>query len=361
MIRKISIIGALVAALVAMTLFIAPPSASTTNLAEKVSASSVPEKGDVPLPKSLKLGTFSNITQQLKTRESLSHSIRKAQARTDKRKDEAWVDSQYVSVYSSPSYPVATGNYGSPPAYFTACVINIESGGYPSAYNSSSGASGLFGIELPLWLDYGYSWYSITSQYPGGAYTAPSGIQREVFAMIYAAEGDLPWGPYDNCWVNGVGQIAGATPLMTHGSSLHVMALSSAPLHRERDRTIDRAQKAFRWAMRNAKGCPYSWGGASCSPGYDCSGMVMMAYQAVDIYLPHNTQLMVDSGHLVRIKDRNARKGDIVMYFGVGGAYHTGLVAYKTKWMLDAPTWGQNVKLQRIWGDPVFYRVQRRT
>ena len=35
---------------------------------------------------------------------------------------------------------------------------------------------------------------------------------------------------------------------------------------------------ALNWAERNAKGCWYSYGGTSCSRGYDCSGLVMEAF-----------------------------------------------------------------------------------
>jgi hypothetical protein len=35
---------------------------------------------------------------------------------------------------------------------------------------------------------------------------------------------------------------------------------------------------ALNWAEGHATGCWYSYGGSSCSPGYDCSGLVMAAF-----------------------------------------------------------------------------------
>src|SRR5690242_21965066 len=44
---------------------------------------------------------------------------------------------------------------------------------------------------------------------------------------------------------------------------------------------------ALNWAEGNATGCWYSYGGSSCSPGYDCSGLVMEALgHAARVWLP---------------------------------------------------------------------------
>lgn len=86
--------------------------------------------------------------------------------------------------------PVQAGTV--PPASFTACVISRESGGDPTAYNSSSGASGLFGMLLSTWLSTGVG-------YPGGAYTAPASVQYRAFGILYARDGVSPWRPYDGC------------------------------------------------------------------------------------------------------------------------------------------------------------------
>src|SRR6516225_4434398 len=47
---------------------------------------------------------------------------------------------------------------------------------------------------------------------------------------------------------------------------------------------------ALNWAERHATGCWYSYGGSSCSQGYDCSGLVMEAFgHGAAIWLPHST------------------------------------------------------------------------
>ena len=38
-----------------------------------------------------------------------------------------------------------------------------------------------------------------SSAYPGGAQTAPVGVQRAAFAKLYAEAGTSPWAPYDGC------------------------------------------------------------------------------------------------------------------------------------------------------------------
>lgn len=85
----------------------------------------------------------------------------------------------------------------------------------------------------------------------------------------------------------------------------------------------------------------------------------MSAWEYAGIGLPHNTQAMVDSGHLIRIRPGQARKGDIVMFSSGGVAYHAGLVQYKNRWMVDAPHSGAVVRSERIEGSPAFYRVRR--
>lgn len=75
---------------------------------------------------------------------------------------------------------------------FQSCVISRESGGDPTAYNSSSGASGLYGMLLSTWDSLGVG-------YPGGASTAPVSVQNRAFEILYARSGTAPWAPYDGC------------------------------------------------------------------------------------------------------------------------------------------------------------------
>ena len=75
---------------------------------------------------------------------------------------------------------------------FEQCVEMRESGDDPTAYNASSGASGLFGFLLSTWDSLGLG-------YPGGAYTAPASVQQQGFRIEYTRAGTSPWRPYDGC------------------------------------------------------------------------------------------------------------------------------------------------------------------
>src|SRR6266571_3288441 len=55
---------------------------------------------------------------------------------------------------------------------------------------------------------------------------------------------------------------------------------------------------AYQWALRQ-KGHPYVYGGTG--PGFDCSGLVMMAYRHAGIRLPRTTYGMLGSPKLVRV------------------------------------------------------------
>ena len=78
---------------------------------------------------------------------------------------------------------------------------------------------------------------------------------------------------------------------------------------------------ALNWAEGNAAGCWYSYGGSSCSPGYDCSGLVMAAFgHGAGIWLPHSTYSMLGNRHLHRISLSQARRGDLMFYEKAAGA-----------------------------------------
>jgi hypothetical protein len=79
-------------------------------------------------------------------------------------------------------------------AAFESCVISRESGGNPRAVNPYSDAGGLFQFLPSTWAGLGYA-----DAYPGGAQTAPVGVQEDAFNKLYAEAGTSPWGPYDGC------------------------------------------------------------------------------------------------------------------------------------------------------------------
>jgi len=114
---------------------------------------------------------------------------------------------------------------------------------------------------------------------------------------------------------------------------------------------------ALNWAERHATGCWYSYGGSSCSRGYDCSGLVMEAFgHAAGIWLPHSTYAMLGSRHLHRISLSQARRGDL-MFYGSGHVemntiwYHQTFGAHSTGQRVGYITWGSG------WHPTAAYRV----
>ena len=97
---------------------------------------------------------------------------------------------------------------------------------------------------------------------------------------------------------------------------------------------------ALNWAERHATGCWYYYGGTGCSPGYDCSGLVMQAFgHGAGIWLPHSTYAMLRSPRLHWIPLSQARRGDL-MFYG------SGHVEINTIWYhgtFGAHDWGQRV------------------
>lgn len=73
------------------------------------------------------------------------------------------------------------------------------------------------------------------------------------------------------------------------------------------------AALAYQWALRQA-GRRYQWGGTG-NPGFDCSGLVMMAYQHAGVSLPRTTYQMLASSRLHPVA--RPVKGDLA-FFGPG-------------------------------------------
>jgi cell wall-associated NlpC family hydrolase len=114
---------------------------------------------------------------------------------------------------------------------------------------------------------------------------------------------------------------------------------------------------ALNWAEGNAAGCWYSYGGSSCSPGYDCSGLVMEALgHAAGIWLPHSTYAMLSNPHLHWIPLSQARRGDL-MFYGSGHVefntiwYHQTFGAHSTGQRVGYISWGYG------WYPTAAYRV----
>jgi cell wall-associated NlpC family hydrolase len=90
-------------------------------------------------------------------------------------------------------------------------------------------------------------------------------------------------------------------------------------------------------------GYPYIWGAAGPT-SFDCSGLVMWAYQQVGISLPHFTVSQYNSG--VHVSRGDLEPGDLIFFFP--NISHVGMYIGNGM-MIDAPNFGEDVKVQPIY------------
>jgi peptidoglycan DL-endopeptidase CwlO len=104
-------------------------------------------------------------------------------------------------------------------------------------------------------------------------------------------------------------------------------------------------EQALRFALTKL-GDEYVWGGAGPNV-FDCSGLVMWAYEQVGVQLDHFTGAQWNEGE--HISRSQLEPGDLVFFFQDIG--HVGLYIGNGM-MVDAPTFGQPVQIQ-----PVMWNV----
>lgn len=113
--------------------------------------------------------------------------------------------------------------------------------------------------------------------------------------------------------------------------------------------TSTQAQKAVAFAYK-ALGCAYSWGGTSCSPGYDCSGLTSQAWASAGVSIPRDSYSQESGLPQVDLAPGNVTKylqpGDIL---GFAGNSHVGLYVGNGK-LIDAPHAGASVQLVALTG-----------
>jgi cell wall-associated NlpC family hydrolase len=98
-------------------------------------------------------------------------------------------------------------------------------------------------------------------------------------------------------------------------------------------------------------GKPYLWGGIGPT-GYDCSGLVMMAYAAAGVTLPRTTEQQVDAGAPVP-NAADLQPGDLVLTIGsepgasAANPGHVGLFLGDNL-MVDAPSTGKDIEISEF-------------
>ncbi len=95
-------------------------------------------------------------------------------------------------------------------------------------------------------------------------------------------------------------------------------------------------------------GKPYQWGGAGPN-SFDCSGLVMRAYEAAGINFDHSAQDQYNG--TARVAISALRAGDLVFFGTPGIVYHVGIYVGGGS-MVDAPHTGADVRVEGIyWSD----------
>jgi peptidoglycan DL-endopeptidase CwlO len=100
--------------------------------------------------------------------------------------------------------------------------------------------------------------------------------------------------------------------------------------------------EALRYAL-SKQGDPYVWG-ASGPDQFDCSGLVMWAYQQVGISLPHYTGDQYNSGE--HVSQDQLEPGDLVFFYP--DISHVGMYIGDGM-MVDAPDEGETVKVEQVY------------
>ena len=95
-------------------------------------------------------------------------------------------------------------------------------------------------------------------------------------------------------------------------------------------------------------GRPYQYGAAGPG-GYDCSGLVMAAWRAAGVGLPHNAALMWRS--VAHVSRAQLQPGDLVFYYR--DIHHVALYIGEGR-IVHAPTWGRDVTIAPVDEAPIY-------
>jgi cell wall-associated NlpC family hydrolase len=149
--------------------------------------------------------------------------------------------------------------------------------------------------------------------------------------------------------VAGAALVLGAGHTVVSAAVHHPPAAHAAPHHSTHYETAA-ARKAIAYA-RDQLGRPYEWGGIGPN-GYDCSGLVMMAWRAAGVDIPRTSESQWAG--LRHISRSQVRPGDLVFFPGSDGTWsapgHVALVISATQ-MIQAYSQGVPIEVSPLNGD----------
>jgi peptidoglycan DL-endopeptidase CwlO len=100
-------------------------------------------------------------------------------------------------------------------------------------------------------------------------------------------------------------------------------------------------------------GAPYAWGGAAPG-GFDCSGLVIWAFQQAGIALPHSSQALAHGGQPVSLSD--LQPGDVLTFYS--DASHAGIYIGDGL-MVHSSTYGVPVRVVPMNSSGPIYDARR--
>jgi cell wall-associated NlpC family hydrolase len=100
-------------------------------------------------------------------------------------------------------------------------------------------------------------------------------------------------------------------------------------------------------------GTPYTWGGAAPG-GFDCSGLVMWAFQQAGVSLPHSSQALAQGGQPVSLSD--LQPGDVLTFYS--DASHAGIYVGDGM-MIHSSTYGVPVRVVPMNSSGPIYDARR--
>jgi cell wall-associated NlpC family hydrolase len=100
-------------------------------------------------------------------------------------------------------------------------------------------------------------------------------------------------------------------------------------------------------------GTPYVWGGAAPG-GFDCSGLVMWAFNQAGISLPHSSQAQANGGQAVSLSE--LQPGDVLTFYS--DASHSGIYVGDGM-MIHSSTYGQPVRVVPMTSSGPIHNARR--